>query len=178
MDSHNTKLTDRTVWYDGDSSFNADDVLPLSTLYDIKYVDQLTNQIRAYNRNVSKEKEIGVKTICNPISTDWTIPKQFQTLDVVDYISRAHAILMEDCCSTELEQRELRLCEELIKFQRLKLFDVLRSIIWIINKLTSSNTVWGVGRGSSVASYVLFIIGVHDVDSFAYGLNIDEFLHE
>jgi DNA polymerase III alpha subunit len=38
--------------------------------------------------------------------------------------------------------------------------------------------VWGVGRGSSVASYVLFLIGIHKIDSLYYDLPIDEFLKE
>jgi DNA polymerase III alpha subunit len=36
--------------------------------------------------------------------------------------------------------------------------------------------VWGVGRGSSVASYVLFLIGVHRIDSMKYNLDYKEFL--
>jgi DNA polymerase III alpha subunit len=38
------------------------------------------------------------------------------------------------------------------------------------------NIVWGVGRGSSVASYVLFLIGTHKVDSVKYELDFNEFL--
>jgi DNA polymerase III alpha subunit len=36
--------------------------------------------------------------------------------------------------------------------------------------------LWGVGRGSSVASYCLYILGVHKVDSIKYELDIHEFL--
>jgi DNA polymerase III alpha subunit len=42
--------------------------------------------------------------------------------------------------------------------------------------MRSNNIVWGVGRGSSVASYVLYLLGVHKVDSIKYGLDIREFL--
>jgi DNA polymerase III alpha subunit len=38
--------------------------------------------------------------------------------------------------------------------------------------------VWGIGRGSSVSSYVLYVLGVHDVDSYAYDLDIGDFLHD
>jgi DNA polymerase III alpha subunit len=38
------------------------------------------------------------------------------------------------------------------------------------------NIVWGVGRGSSVASYVLYLIGVHKINSMYYDLDIEEFL--
>ena len=36
--------------------------------------------------------------------------------------------------------------------------------------------IWGVGRGSSVASYVLYKLGVHRVDSMYYDLDPQEFL--
>jgi len=42
--------------------------------------------------------------------------------------------------------------------------------------LRKNNIVWGVGRGSSVASYVLFLLGVHKIDSMYYELSVDEFL--
>jgi DNA polymerase III alpha subunit len=42
--------------------------------------------------------------------------------------------------------------------------------------MRANNIVWGVGRGSSVASYVLFLIGIHKVDSLYYDLPIEEFL--
>ena len=42
--------------------------------------------------------------------------------------------------------------------------------------MRKNNIVWGVGRGSSVASFVLFLIGVHKINSLYYDISIDEFL--
>jgi len=42
--------------------------------------------------------------------------------------------------------------------------------------MRKNNLVWGVGRGSSVSSYLLYLIGVHKVDSYKYRLDIKEFL--
>jgi DNA polymerase III alpha subunit len=36
--------------------------------------------------------------------------------------------------------------------------------------------IWGVGRGSSVASYVLYKLGVHRINSLYYNLDATEFL--
>ena len=47
---------------------------------------------------------------------------------------------------------------------------------YIIDTLRENNIVWGVGRGSSVSSYMLYLIGVHKVDSIKYNLNINEFI--
>jgi DNA polymerase III alpha subunit len=52
----------------------------------------------------------------------------------------------------------------------------LRYLKYLVDTLRKNNVVWGVGRGSSVASYVLFLIGVHRIDSLYYDLNVDEFL--
>ena len=40
---------------------------------------------------------------------------------------------------------------------------------------TEKNSSWGVGRGSSVSSYCLYLIGIHMVDSIKYNLDIQEF---
>jgi DNA polymerase III alpha subunit len=42
--------------------------------------------------------------------------------------------------------------------------------------MRENDIVWGVGRGSSVASYTLYLIGVHKIDSIKYELDINEFL--
>ena len=65
---------------------------------------------------------------------------------------------------------------ELRRFEEHGLLDVLRTLLYIINTLEEAGVPWGVGRGSSVASYILFLIGVHDVDSIEYDLDFDEFL--
>jgi len=33
-----------------------------------------------------------------------------------------------------------------------------------------------VGRGSSVSSYILYLIGIHRVDSLRYGFSISDYL--
>jgi DNA polymerase III alpha subunit len=42
--------------------------------------------------------------------------------------------------------------------------------------MTENHVIWGVGRGSSVASYVLYLLGVHRIDSMFYDLDVSEFL--
>ena len=61
-------------------------------------------------------------------------------------------------------------------YDKYNIIDVLKVCIYIIDTLRKNNIVWGVGRGSSVASYVLFLIGIHKIDSIKYNLIIEEFL--
>jgi DNA polymerase III alpha subunit len=58
------------------------------------------------------------------------------------------------------------------------MIDVLLCIKYLVDYMREHNIVWGVGRGSSVASYCLYLIGVHKVDSIKYQLDIKEFLKE
>ena len=89
-----------------------------------------------------------------------------------DYCPDLTAMLY-DMCETE-EQKE-RVNLELELFIKNGIYDVLHVMKYIVDTLRENNIVWGVGRGSSVASYVLYIIGVHKIDSIKYNLPIDEF---
>ena len=65
---------------------------------------------------------------------------------------------------------------ELELYKTRNLYPMLQLVIYIVDTLRKHNLVWGVGRGSSVASYVLYLIGAHKVNSHKYTLNIREFL--
>lgn len=174
-----TQLNDRTLWFDGDSSFDPANLLRTAAQFnDILYVDAITPDVLQFNQHASKDRALKVKERCNPLSFDWKLPLEYQTLDVVEYLCEKHIALTRRMDEKEATARDYRLISEIAKYKKHDLIDVLRAIIWIINTLTEHNVVWGVGRGSSVSSYVLYVIGVHDVDSFAYGLDIDDFLHE
>jgi DNA polymerase III alpha subunit len=100
------------------------------------------------------------------LQRNWRMPKEYKDLDIAAYVL--------GLCKEEHELQ--RVGEELILYQERNLFDLLRYLKYLIDTLRKNNVVWGVGRGSSVASYVLFLIGVHKIDSLYYNLNIDEFL--
>ena len=61
-----------------------------------------------------------------------------------------------------------RVCEELKAFEERGMEDLLRYMIYLVDFMRENDIVWGVGRGSSVASYVLYLIGVHRIDSIKY----------
>ena len=56
------------------------------------------------------------------------------------------------------------------------MFMLLKYLKYLVDTMRNNNIVWGVGRGSSVASFVLFLIGVHKINSLYYDLPIEEFL--
>jgi DNA polymerase III alpha subunit len=66
--------------------------------------------------------------------------------------------------------------QELLLYQEREMFVLLKYLKYLVDTMRNNNIVWGVGRGSSVSSFVLFLIGVHKINSLYYGLDIDEFL--
>lgn len=180
--SYNTKLKDRILWYDGDSTVSEKELLRrLESGKDISglCVDSLSDSLRQYNRLVPSESQIKVKTSIRPLRTDWVLPEQYAKLNVVAYvIEKLYDISVKEGWSDEKVEESLeRVKTEIDLYKKHGLFDLLRALIFIINTLHSLNIVWGVGRGSSVSSYVLYLIGVHDVDSLEYGLDIEDFIH-
>ena len=69
-----------------------------------------------------------------------------------------------------------RTCEELTEYDRRNMFDLLKYMVYLVDFMREHNIVWGVGRGSSVSSYVLYLIGVHKVDSCQFDLDYHEFM--
>jgi DNA polymerase III alpha subunit len=56
------------------------------------------------------------------------------------------------------------------------MFDLLRYLKYFVDTMRKNSVLWGLGRGSSVASYVLYLLGVHRINSLYYDLDIKEFL--
>jgi hypothetical protein len=96
----------------------------------------------------------------------WHMPNEYKELDIAEHIL--------SLCTQDYELQ--RVAEELLLYQERDLFDLLRYLKYLVDTLRKNNLVWGVGRGSSVASYVLFLLGVHKINSLYYDLSIDEFL--
>lgn len=96
----------------------------------------------------------------------WHMPDKYKNLDIAEYIL--------GLCATEAELQ--RCGEELLLYQERDLFNLLRYLKYLVDVMTENNVIWGVGRGSSVASYVLYKLGVHRIDSMFYKLNVQEFL--
>jgi DNA polymerase III alpha subunit len=94
------------------------------------------------------------------------MPPEYFKLDIAQWVLNQ--------CTTDAELQ--RVADELMLFQERDLFNLLRWLKYFVDTMRANQVVWGVGRGSSVASYVLYLIGVHRINSMYYDLNITEFL--
>jgi DNA polymerase III alpha subunit len=97
---------------------------------------------------------------------NWHLPASYATFDLENYLF--------DKCNTPAQKARIE--QELVKFKSRNMMPILCWMKYFIDTLREHNMVWGVGRGSSVASYVLYLLDVHRVDSLKYELDIEEFL--
>ena len=100
------------------------------------------------------------------LQSNWYMPDEYKNLDIAKWIL--------DQCQTDSERQ--RVGEELLLYLDRNLFQLLQYLKYLVDTMRKHNIVWGVGRGSSVASYVLYLIGVHRINSMYYYLDIEEFL--
>ena len=97
---------------------------------------------------------------------DWFMPDHYKRMDIEKY-------LIEKCkTSEEIERVEA----ELVEYDQRQMYNLLRYMCYLVDFMREHNIVWGVGRGSSVSSYVLYLIGIHKVNSIQYELDYTEFL--
>ena len=96
----------------------------------------------------------------------WHMPESYYQINVLQW-------LLERC---QTDEERMRVQLEYDLFEKKKFIRVLQFLIYFVDTLRANNIVWGVGRGSSVASFCLFLIGVHKINPLLYNLDITEFL--
>lgn len=96
---------------------------------------------------------------------NWFMPEEYQIMDIEEFLAQV--------CPKENYQR---LTDELQEFKARNMLDLLRWLKFFVDTSRKHNIIWGVGRGSSVASYVLYLIGVHKIDPIKYNLDYKDFL--
>jgi len=111
--------------------------------------------------------DVDQKTFDGVCQSEWFMPQEYKELDVYTFVMNKAG---DDLA--ELERVE----EELAQFKVRGMSNLLRYMIYLVDFMRENGIVWGVGRGSSVASYVLYLIGVHRINSIQYDLDWREFL--
>lgn len=95
---------------------------------------------------------------------DWFMPQ--------DYFPNLIEWLYTKC---QTQEQTNRVSYELELFTQHNMVDLLFYLKYLVDTMREHNIVWGVGRGSSVASYVLFLLDIHKIDSIKYNLDVHEF---
>lgn len=156
-----------------------------SEVCDLLYADPAVDLSRlelespdAHNAAIKKNySELGIIRSLEDISIEptawhnanqshWWMPDAYRDMDI--------AKLILDACQGEAELQRCGM--ELLEYQERGLMPLLRYLKYLVDTLKSNGVIWGVGRGSSVASFVLYKLGVHRIDSLHYDLDFKEFM--
>jgi DNA polymerase III alpha subunit len=139
-------------------------------------------EIDSFNAQVEPEDHLNPPTDAVRLDFSWQLPEKYLQLDIYEAVGRAYeAASAELHASYTPAQRDLalsRVAAELAEFERRGLTNFLRTIIYVIDVFREKQVIWGVGRGSSCASYVLFLLGLHAVDPIKFDVPLEEFFHD
>lgn len=95
----------------------------------------------------------------------WNIPDQYQQMDI-------ESIVFDLCRNDEDRQR---VKTELEEFRKKDLLPALKTVKYLVDVMKQQGIIWGVGRGSSVSSLVLYLLKVHRIDPMLWNLDPNEF---
>jgi DNA polymerase III alpha subunit len=137
----------------------SDDIEKFNAAMREQYLPELTKYIPL---------DVDQKDFDGALQSEWFMPDEYKVSNPI-----LKHNLLELCKTPEEEERVL---EEYDEFKQRGMLDILKYMIYLVDFMRENNIVWGVGRGSSVASYVLYLIGVHRIDSIQYDLDWREFL--
>ncbi|MEM2159498.1 MAG: hypothetical protein QXN55_00935 [Candidatus Nitrosotenuis sp.] len=132
-------------------------------------VTRLSSEIREFNNFSDINIELNDENEKFEWDLNWNIPTEYKNLDLRAYFSRF---------KTGDDRVDTRIDNELTQVFKRDLVDLFRAIIYLVDTLKRNDQVWGVGRGSSCASYLLFLIGLHLVDPLKYNISYSEFFHD
>lgn len=177
-----TILNNRVLWYDGDSSYTVDGIidkilnkLEWKSKYIIDKFDFSINQFNRLNEEIIlKEKN---EVVISDNYLDWNIPQKYLDINIKKFVyyKLSEEFLENNFNELEENNRINRVKYEFKLWEKSNNFKLLNVLIYIIDIFKLNNIIWGTGRGSSCCSYILYLIGVHDVDSVKYELNTTDF---
>lgn len=95
----------------------------------------------------------------------WFCPENY-SFNLVEYLY--------NLCKNSQERDRVDL--ELNLYIKHNMIGLLYYLKYLVDTMRENNIVWGIGRGSSVSSFILYLIGIHKINSIEYELDINEFL--
>lgn len=172
------KLSNRTISENGTVICNED------ALVEVLFSDKSISNLFCDQDILEKEWNRAIK-LCDSnelgpihVTTDvyenvdwyqqWNTPEPYKNIDVKEYCLNK--------CTSLLEKE--RVIQEFTEFEKRDMIPVLRHLMFLVEHWKSKNVVWGVGRGSSVCSFVLYLLEVTLINPLEYNLDLKEWLKE
>jgi hypothetical protein len=174
-------LDGRTLRFDGVSIIEADRLV--DALLDGLRPAQLRAagpEVEAFNAQVAEAERVPAPDPAEPVALDlsWDLPPEYLSLDVEARVFDALEARLSSLGYTPEQEVAAanRVAAELDRLRAQGGLELVRALCLVVDRFRAAGQVWGVGRGSSCASYVLFLLGVHLVDPVRYNIPLDEFL--
>lgn len=157
--------------------------MPVTSLKEVDLVELLyqgksgaltvaNDMLQSYNAGcqaLGQEPVFMIKEIPESVEdavTQWNVPDSIAKLDLDVYFAQ----------KVNTVEEAVRVAEELALYRERKMEPMLRFMIYLVDVMQENNIVWGVGRGSSVSSFLLYLVGLHSINSVKYNLDIKEFI--
>ena len=150
----------------GELVYNIEDVVDLIMKQQSTAGITVDSTVKLNDTSPESEISLSVDEYDIMNQSNWLMPEEYKQMDIAQHVI--------DLCKTTPEIQ--RAGHELLMFQERNLFNLLKYLKYLVDTMRANNIIWGVGRGSSVASYVLYLLGVHRIDSMYYDLDPSEFL--
>ena len=182
MQQLKTQLRDRALRFDGISIIEPSAVVD-ALLKEISpeklRVTSITPELEKFNSLVIKQDQLnqnGDEPV--KLSFAWNIPQEYADIDLHEFITAEFEKIAVGLSEKDLEKACDRIFLELGEIERRGLTELFKTIIFVLKRFKEENVIWGVGRGSSCASYILYILGLHSVDCLKYDIPLTEFFHD
>lgn len=174
-----TQLKDRVLWYDGTNEASASMVpVLLMAGVPINRIISTGPEVDQFNHLSMDETIRSTKEDISDPDFTWKIPDEYHLIDINAFLKQKLDDFLEVNPKASKIDYEFRLKAELDEIHNRDMTMMIKTIIYVVETLAANREVWGVGRGSSCASLVLFLIGLHKVDPVKYSIPMMEFFHD
>lgn len=186
MQNLSTDLAERTLRFDGVSILSPELVaralvrgIPPSMIR----VRESSFEIESFNAQVTEEERIRTE-YPEPVNLNmaWRLPDEYRELNLENYIvskflNRSDEFLKKYGVE-QYDEAVVRIAAEYEQIEKRGMVEFMRTIIYVLDTFRKNEIIWGVGRGSSCACYILFVLGLHSVDCVQHQIPLEEFFHD
>jgi hypothetical protein len=174
-----TVLEDRILFYDGTCQVSSDKIVDL--LIQGVPIERIAafecdDDVLEYNRLADVSIKCGEVDIDFSPDFSWKIPSRFFNLEISTTLHNLLSETFEYVANFQKYQERLEIELQEIKIRNLD--SLVKTLMYVIDYFKSNDVVYGVGRGSSCASLIMFLIGVHCIDPVKYDISHLEFFHD
>lgn len=149
-----------------DFLYQGKDLDPTKIIVDNSKEISLFEQVSGSSFRLIPTDQVSLSEFDKTNQTNWFMPVEYYSFDIKKYCLEK--------CSNDIEYQ--RVIEEYNAFEDRGMIKLLQWLKYFVDTCYQHNILWGVGRGSSVSSYVLYLLEVHDINSIKYNLDWHDFL--